>query len=434
MQFSIVIGILAGLFAAESTIPASDTSITWPKLVGAAITQVIVLVAAWAVTAQTRAELSGNLTSSQVIARFISRQRLHRLVWLSAGVCVLLCFQWGSIIDQSALAEVPLAQQLWCLLPVFASLIGSWAIFYDAEIALDIRLKDASRWQFTWNQMRQFLLVPLLSVIFVVAWMDGLAHFAPRLLDYQAVLGVVPLLLLTLAFPIALKRIWPTHRLGEGPLRDTLQLRSRELEFAPRDILLWRTQSRFANAAVTGVLPPLRYVLLTDRLVEQLSVCEVEMIFMHEIAHTKCRHSLKLLLAFGGSFGAIAGLVALQREAGALGTSAVVTLTLIVMLAIACVFLCGRFARLFELQADLWVVKRIGTSERYLRAIASMTGGDPDRASWLHPSFHHRCEFLLKPLPEAARWLQLRMVLNLFSWLAWLTAVSLVAAMLTDLR
>src|SRR5262249_5492261 len=80
--------------------------------------------------------------------------------------------------------------------------------------------------------------------------------------------------------------------LPAGPLRDRLTAVARRLNFRCNDFLLWNTHGTVANAMVTGVLPRLRYVVFTDRLLSDLSVDEVEAVFGHEVGHVKHHHML----------------------------------------------------------------------------------------------------------------------------------------------
>jgi STE24 endopeptidase len=80
--------------------------------------------------------------------------------------------------------------------------------------------------------------------------------------------------------------------LPEGPLRERLLATARRLHFRYSNILLWNTNGGVANAMVAGVLPFPRYVLLTDRLVSELSPEEVEAVFGHEVGHVRHHHML----------------------------------------------------------------------------------------------------------------------------------------------
>jgi Zn-dependent protease with chaperone function len=85
--------------------------------------------------------------------------------------------------------------------------------------------------------------------------------------------------------------------LPAGPLRDRLLATARRLRFRFSNILLWNTNGGVANAMVAGILPQVRYVVLTDKLVNELAPEEVEAVFGHEVGHVKHRHMV-FYLAF----------------------------------------------------------------------------------------------------------------------------------------
>src|SRR5205823_14715197 len=71
-----------------------------------------------------------------------------------------------------------------------------------------------------------------------------------------------------------------------------------------RDVLLWRTHHSVGNAAVMGLLPRFRYVLLSDLLVESLPDEQISAVFAHEVGHIRHRHMVWYVLFFIGlSFG-----------------------------------------------------------------------------------------------------------------------------------
>jgi STE24 endopeptidase len=83
--------------------------------------------------------------------------------------------------------------------------------------------------------------------------------------------------------------------LPAGPLRERLMAASKRLGFRCSDILLWNTRSGMGNAMVVGLLPWPRYVVFTDRLLEDFTPDEVEAVFGHEVGHVKHQHMLYYL-------------------------------------------------------------------------------------------------------------------------------------------
>ena len=53
-----------------------------------------------------------------------------------------------------------------------------------------------------------------------------------------------------------------------------------------------------ANAAVIGLLPGWRYVLLSDRLIETMTDAEIEAVFAHELGHIVHNHMAWLVVFF----------------------------------------------------------------------------------------------------------------------------------------
>jgi len=57
-----------------------------------------------------------------------------------------------------------------------------------------------------------------------------------------------------------------------------------------RDILLWQTDNNMGNAAVMGLVPLVRYILLSDLLLESMTDEQIEAVFAHEVGHIVHRH------------------------------------------------------------------------------------------------------------------------------------------------
>jgi Zn-dependent protease with chaperone function len=123
---------------------------------------------------------------------------------------------------------------------------------------------------------------------------QGLMRVRPELFAGAWVL-VVPLGLVGAALVLApwpLRLILGAHPLPPGPIRARLEAAAGRLRFRYTDILLWDTRGGMANAMVTGPLPWLRYVFLSDRLLEALAPDEVEAVFGHEVGHVRHGHLL----------------------------------------------------------------------------------------------------------------------------------------------
>ena len=64
-------------------------------------------------------------------------------------------------------------------------------------------------------------------------------------------------------------------------------------------MLLWKTFGVMINAGVMGLVAPLRFILLTDGLVERMPVERIEAVMAHEVAHVSKRHIFWLIVTPG---------------------------------------------------------------------------------------------------------------------------------------
>jgi STE24 endopeptidase len=184
-------------------------------------------------------------------------------------------------------------------------------------------------------RLRAFLDFNLRHYFLVVAVPMSLILFAANLLQAHdrklyswtgwvwtsdALLGVVAVMVFMVS-PILLRRIWRTAPLACGPLRSQLEALCGRIGLRVRDILVWDSDGLLVNAAVMGVVPCFRYVLLSDGLLASMNVRQIEAVFGHEAGHVRRRHIQHFLVfAFVGWL-LIAGLMeALARRAVASGS------------------------------------------------------------------------------------------------------------------
>ena len=214
-----------------------------------------------------------------------------------------------------------------------------------------------------------FTLAPVLAVLALrdavelTAWASG-----TRLTGWAEVAATVgSTAAVFLLAPELLRRVLSTRRLPDGPLRERLEATGRRAGFRCRDLLVWRTNHAMGNAAVMGLVAPVRYVLLSDLLIESMSDAQIEAVYAHEVGHVRHGHmgwivalmvGLLLLLAGPGD----------RLAAGAAATSAHLIPTIspavagwstVAALALAAVGAFGLVSRRFERQADVYAARTI---------------------------------------------------------------------------
>jgi STE24 endopeptidase len=167
------------------------------------------------------------------------------------------------------------------------------------------------------------------------------------------------------------------------------------------------------NAAVTGLLPWLRYVFLSDGLLAQLSEEEVCAVFGHEMGHLRHRHLPLRIAAMLApvSFWLLLCQIApplveqLKGASTSGGAWSATQVALLTLMAVASYVLLvfGPYCRLLEGQADLFGCRSlagdsspqpIGTFIAALENLARTSGIDRNVRSWQHASIAHRVGFL----------------------------------------
>jgi Zn-dependent protease with chaperone function len=212
------------------------------------------------------------------------------------------------------------------------------------------------------------------------------------------------LILVLIFFPPLVRRLWNCAELEDGPLKEHLIAFCRRQNF-DATLCVWPLyEGRLITAAVLGMMPGLRYILLTPALMQNLNMGELEAVMTHEIGHIKYRHLLLYVLLIGG-FSLVAGLLAepvlylslsmdwifqlIAKELVSAETVIMLVggLPLLLLLLLYFRFVFGYFIRNFERQADLYVYKILGSGRQLISAfekIVVTSGMRADKPNWHH--------------------------------------------------
>jgi Zn-dependent protease with chaperone function len=209
--------------------------------------------------------------------------------------------------------------------------------------------------------------------------------------------------------PSFVRRIWPTRSLPAGEIRDRIELLAERENIKYRDALVWSTAGgKIANAGMAGLLPGSRYIFLTDSLLGNFTVDEIETIVAHEFGHIKHRHTLAYLVF---SLGYLVFYVLLyirslsMIEKLHLDTISIAFLsaaTTLLAFYTYFIFIFRYLSRKFERQADIYAVDSTGKPEVFKSALTRLAAINyiPRRAPRLielvrtHPSVSRRLEFV----------------------------------------
>lgn len=224
------------------------------------------------------------------------------------------------------------------------------------------------------------------------------------------------LLFVLLFFPPMVKRLWGCNPLEDGFMRRRLVEFCRKQNFNA-DIYLWPLfEGRVLTAGVMGLVPGLRYILVTPALLESMSLEELEAVMAHEIGHVKRMHLLLYFFLIGG-FSVIAGYFFDPAVSFLLSRNFFYTvlsssnftpdtvlsifggIPMLLLMLLYFRYIFGYFLRNFERQADLHVFKALGNSTALISAfekIAMISGNIRDQPSWHHFGIGERVSYLEK--------------------------------------
>ncbi|OEU46476.1 MAG: peptidase M48 Ste24p [Desulfobulbaceae bacterium S5133MH15] len=231
------------------------------------------------------------------------------------------------------------------------------------------------------------------------------------------------LLFVLLFFPPLVRRLWGCRKLPEGSLKSHLDAFCARLEFKT-DYYLWPLfEGRVLTAGVIGIVPGLRYILITPALIETLTLDELDAVMAHEIGHVKKRHLLLYVFLIAG-FSILAGMVAepfvylmlsfdflnkiIIEQEMVLGNILTVfgAVSLLIFMVVYFRYLFGYFIRNFERQADLYTLSAMGDSRAMVSAfekIAVLSGNIRDQPNWHHFSIAERIDCLEQGEEEPQR-------------------------------
>ncbi len=429
MQLGILLAVVATIMISEHA-PAQPVDAGPLRiLLTLATTLSVVLFAACGSVAIARAIRQDRQGCHTWLNWFTRLQQWHMAVWLTAIGMAIYGLHWPQVVRYNwGFDKTLVVRDLLILGPVWIPLLFSWAAFYEVERAVcgtqRMAFGPASRaqsdvthrGQFVWLRARHYLGLCLLPILVLLAFQDLVTLVAPdwRENPFGWLLYLLPLAAVTLLFPQLLSRIWHTTPLPAGALRSRLEQLSRRISVRTRDFKIWQTRGQLLNAAVTGLIPSLRYVFLTDALLAQLREEEVESVVSHELGHIR-RHHLWyriLLLAlpiwimgnvqtftpalssqFADWIGHLSGNEFLLH--------AVIIPALTVLYAVT---VLGRYSRLLEHDADISVYYD-GQGNVFCETIDRLSYLSHEhrrRRGWLHPSTISRLHLLQRSLLDPA--------------------------------
>lgn len=268
-----------------------------------------------------------------------------------------------------------LLDEIAVMLPTLGVLAFSYWLYYP----IDRRMREATlfhradrglpiypvwtRGQYVTAQLRNQFAMVLGPLLVIMAWSETLVKLrAADVIGDTTQLWLMPggAGAAFILAPLLMRKMWDTVPLPPGPIRDKLLAMCDRHRVAVRDLLLWRTFGGMINAAVMGLFGRVRFILLSDGLLDQVSEREVEAVMAHELAHVRLRHLWWLLIS------AAAGVAVLSAAGEALLATGIEwpTWAIATMYAAGLAFWALQFgwvSRRIERQADTFGARHMTT-------------------------------------------------------------------------
>ncbi len=389
--------------------------------------------------------------------------------WIVVGAAILSAIGWQTRCEQWAdAAHVFWLRHLLTLAPLLSAVAIYYAMLYPFHRFMRMRLVDQfasqgrrtppcwSRNQYLLFAFRHNVLIIVLPLLLLFGAIDAIylwiwpwlteANVWGALADALSRIGIVcsdqvvsdvgtvALILLTagvvmLLAPLLIVHLWKTRPLPPGPIRDRLDTLARKGGVRYRNIRIWYSDGVIANAAAIGLIPPLRHILLTDALLEQMSDDHIEAIFAHELAHAK-QHHLVYCALFAITSGLLTSAAAWGIASLLPGATDLEEMLPPVLLVAMWIFGFGAISRRFERQADIhaaWLIDGDDATDLHISArgagvfceslclLARLNGMRLGGKNWRHGSLSDRIAHLRELSAGGSR----RTIDRQVRWIRW---------------
>jgi STE24 endopeptidase len=426
---------------------------------------------------------NGSVLREHLLARYERSRGRQQLALFALYVLALLGLGWGWAVAQlwrSNTAILPGAELL-ILSPFVAAQLLAWAAYYDAERAMHqashrllaeapgsgwLELERTSstgtvafgsRASYVLFQLRQKLALVFLPVLLLLVQRELQRLFPQVWQDWQKALnflGITAVLVVFAVMPWLVRLVLGLKPMPCGPLRQRLEASARRLRFRCSNILVWNTRRGMANAMVVGIVPWIRYVVFTDRLLEDFTPDEIQAVFGHEVGHVRHHHMLYYFSFLTASVLVLGWLITdvlafylgpLPFDLSGQSSDCVSAISLVAALLAYIFVVFGFLSRRCERQADVFGCRAVSCTSpccrghddevvfahdgrglcptginifiRALEKVAAVNGISRDRPgflqSWQHASIGRRIEFLqqIQSDPSVERRFQRRVFL-----------------------
>jgi STE24 endopeptidase len=349
-----------------------------------------------------------------------------RTAFVRVADLTVLMSRWGALLAfapavilagwpeavRSFVGDIIVVDEFLIVLPIVLFIAAGWLSIFD----LDRRIRESvllrqlnegrpifrplTRFEFVWSNVRNQLLLVLVPILAIHGWNDTarwiIQRFGPdpdtttagaTLASASQFVGVG---IVFLFMPVVLRVVWDTVPLTRGPTRDRVAAVCRRHRVRIAELLVWRTHGSLFNAAVMGLVGRVRYILMTDGLLEVMPQRQLEAVAAHEVGHVRRRHLIWLGLSIVSALLLCVSVLSFVAEstrdfwdnvqhAGVVRHVVEIGITVVSLAAGLVAF--GFVSRRFEWQADAFAVADLSANPDPLHAVPTPEPGQPPPTS-----------------------------------------------------
>ncbi len=391
--------------------------------------------------------------------RFQSWKRFFLHALLIAFLLTTYLLGWGWTVRQlyppaeEGARPVLLGFELFFLAPFLIGVLLFWTLLYDFDRLVhklgeyDGQPTFPSRAGYVFFQAQNHFLL-MLPPLIMILFEQLLFHLVPEstvaaeseTLSWTLIgMTAGSLAMFVIGLPLFIRWFLRLTPMPAGPLRERLAEAARKLGLRYNNILIWHTRQTVANAMVTGILPWLRYVIITDRLVSEMSEEETLAVFGHEVGHIQHRHIafyLFFLLASIYVFHNVWNLLTSYPLFARLAPWADDFTEIGILAGALYIFVVfGFISRRCEREADLFGA-RVASPWAFMNAlekVAILNGIPRENPGWLfswqHSTIAKRVDFIGRTIDEPALAVRFQRRFGAFKWALALTLLGLGVAL-----
>ncbi|MCA9139679.1 MAG: M48 family metalloprotease [Planctomycetales bacterium] len=255
------------------------------------------IVAVWWILCGLAVRLVGGLINRGEVTADIGYdwfdRQIELLRWFSIGLMVLCLggFGLGRNLRQLPWIEHSMViQSIILLTPGIAMMAGLWAAEYYFAARLGYtrkRLLDGLKYVgYSFRCNVGWLILPIMGFM-LIADVFAFSSLSDAVPAWAGWVGVA--VLVAAGIPVLVRRMFPTIPI-DTESKAWIQSVLRSAGICRCKVLMWNTGGQTHNAMIAGLLGRFRVLLLSDRLVSDLTRPELAMVILHEAAHAKRMH------------------------------------------------------------------------------------------------------------------------------------------------